>query len=121
MKKNKLNIKKILVIGIVIIIAIILFLVLKNIFNNKAKEKTNLVINNNNVTSRLKKDVIIEDDVIYLSKQDIQNFFDKYIYEDEQYNQIITTSDKNKWCKKTNISYCKKRRRHNIFTNIRNA
>lgn len=31
--------------------------------------------------------------VIYVSKQDIGNFFDSFIYYDENYNQIITTSD----------------------------
>ena len=53
----------------------------------------NLVINNKNVTSNLKKEIIIEDGNIYLSKQDIGNFFDKYIYEDKENNQIITTYD----------------------------
>ena len=53
----------------------------------------NLVINNRNVTSNLKKDVLIQDDEIYISKQDLGNFFDKYIYEDTQNNQIITTYD----------------------------
>ncbi len=92
--KNKLNIKKVVIIAIILIAIVILFFVLSAIFKNRANDKTNLVINNNNVTSRLKNDIIIEDDIIYLSRQDIQNFFDKYIYEDEKYNQIITTSDK---------------------------
>ncbi len=57
-------------------------------------DKTNLIINNNNITENLKKDLYIDSKgVIYLSKQDIANFFDSYIYYDEQYNQIITTSD----------------------------
>ena len=56
--------------------------------------KTNLVINNNNITSDLKHDIIFENDVIYLSKEDIANFFDKYIYEEESINKIITTYDK---------------------------
>ena len=55
---------------------------------------TNLVINNNNVTLDLKNEIIIENDIIYLSKQDIGNFFDKYIYEDTETNKIITTYDK---------------------------
>lgn len=59
--------------------------------NNK---KTNLVINNKNVTANLKNDILIEDNVIYLSKADIANFFDKYIYDEEETNQIITTYDK---------------------------
>lgn len=64
------------------------FIVLDN------NERVNLVINNKNITANLKKDVLIEDNVIYLSKQDIANFFDKYIYEEKEINQIITTYDK---------------------------
>lgn len=59
--------------------------------NNK---KINLVINNNNITANLKNDILIEDNVIYLSKPDIANFFDKYIYDEKNSNQIITTYDK---------------------------
>lgn len=59
------------------------------------KNKTmNLVINNKNVTANLKKEILIQEDGIYLSKQDLANFFDKYIYVDTQNNQIVTTYDK---------------------------
>lgn len=94
MKKNNKIFKKLLVIVAIIAIIVIGFFVVSNYMKSKEKSITNLVINNNNVTSRLKKSIIIEDDVIYLSKQDIQNFFDKYIYEDKDNNQLITTSDK---------------------------
>lgn len=58
------------------------------------KNKTiNLVINNKNVTLNLKKDILIEDEEIYISKQDLGNFFDKYIYEDIENKQIVTTYD----------------------------
>ena len=54
--------------------------------------KINLIINNNNVTKKLKYDLYINDkNVIYMSKQDIANYFDKYIYVEESTNQIITT------------------------------
>lgn len=59
--------------------------------NNK---ETNLVINNSNVTQYLKSQVLIEDGIIYLSKQDIANFFDKYIYEEKEDNKIVTTYEK---------------------------
>ena len=49
--------------------------------NNKT---TNLVINNKNVTSNLKQQILIEDNIIYLSESDIANFFDKYIYEEKK-------------------------------------
>lgn len=59
--------------------------------NNKS---TNLIINNKNMTSSLKNEILIKDNIIYLSKQDIANFFDKHIYKDEKTNKIITTYEK---------------------------
>ena len=41
-----------------------------------------------------KGQVLLQDGKIYLSEQDLKNFFDKYIYEDEESNKIITTYDK---------------------------
>ena len=56
------------------------------------KGKINIIINNNNVTKKLKYDLFInEDKVIFMSMKDIANYFDKYIYLDEDNNQIITT------------------------------
>lgn len=89
--EKKKNIKKILIIITVIILFIIIALVANHyiVFDNN--RRTNLVINNKNVTGNLKNDVLIEDDKVYLSQQDIKNFFDKYIYKEEETNQIITT------------------------------
>lgn len=54
----------------------------------------NLVINYTNVTGRMKGKIIIEDDgTIYLAKEDIENYYDKYIYYDEQYNYIVATAN----------------------------
>ena len=88
------------IISKLIIVAIFLglvFFVLKvapNYVNDDITDRANLVINNSNVTKDLKKDVMIENGIIYISKEDIENFFDPYIYYDEKYNQIITTSEK---------------------------
>ncbi len=93
-EKKRKNILRIFIItAILALITIIGFIVNDFVILDK-NTRTNLVINNNNVTSVLKKDVLIENDIIYLSKQDIANFFDKYIYEEKDLNQIITTSDK---------------------------
>ena len=57
-------------------------------------DRMNLVINNSNVTTSLKHSIYTgEKGVIYLSMEDIANFFDSDICYDEKYNQIITTSD----------------------------
>ena len=96
MSKEEVEKKKKTVIRIFIaIIAIIIICIAGYIANDYiilGKNKTtNLVINNTNVTGNLKQDVFIDGDNIYLSKQDLSNFFDKYIYEDEENNKIITT------------------------------
>lgn len=96
MSKEEVEKKKKTVIRIFIaIIAIVIICIAGYIANDYiilGKNKTtNLVINNTNVTGNLKQDVFIDGDNIYLSKQDLSNFFDKYIYEDEENNKIITT------------------------------
>ena len=94
MPKRKLNKNKLIKLLIIIVAIIVIGIILYNINNHVILDKNknvNLVINNKNVTSNLKKDIIIEDDNIYLSKQDLGNFFDKYIYEDTENNNIVTT------------------------------
>jgi spore germination protein YaaH len=92
-KKKKIITRTFFAIIIMIILIFAAFIANNYIILDKNK-KTNLVINNRNVTANLKNDIIIEDDVIYLSKADIANFFDKYIYNEEESNQIITTYNK---------------------------
>ena len=89
-KKKKRIIKTFIVIIAIILIGVIAYNVNNHIILDKNKN-INLVINNKNVTSNLKKQIIIEDDNIYLSKQDLGNFFDKYIYEDTENSNIVTT------------------------------
>lgn len=98
MSKEKIEKKKKKIIKTFItIIAVILLIIIGYKANDYIvldKNKTiNLIINNRNVTSNLKKDILVQDDGIYISKQDLGNFFDKYIYEDTQNQQIVTTYD----------------------------
>ena len=88
-KSVKITIITIIALFVIFTIAMILnnFIILDN---NKT---TNLIINNTNVTANLKNDILIENDIIYLSESDIANFFDKHIYYDEDTNKIITTYD----------------------------
>ena len=95
-REEKVKSKVISKLFVVAIFLGLIFLVLKfapNYVNTDITDKTNLIINNSNVTSDLKKDIIIQDGIMYIAKEDIANFFDPYIYYDEKYNQIITTSD----------------------------
>ena len=95
-REEKVKSKIILKLFIVAIFLGVVFYILKlapNYINTDITDKANLVINNSNVTKDLKKDLIIENGVIYIAKEDIENFFDPYIYYDGEYNQIITTSE----------------------------
>ncbi len=58
---------------------------------NHLKDRTNLVINNNTVTTSLKSDIIIENGDVYLSLDDVKNFLDEYLIIDG--NRIITTTN----------------------------
>ena len=104
-EKNNKNILKSKKIKIIIIIFVIIMLMgfiavaiklAPSYKDTSIKDRTNLVINNSNVTERLQKNGTYvyrdENGVMYLSFEDIENFFDKYIYLDEKYNQVITTS-----------------------------
>ena len=94
-KKNVIGnwIFKIIVVAIVLLAAIFVIKIAGNYKNNDIVGKVNLIINNSNVTADLKQDVFVDENgVIYIAKEDIENFFDNYIYYDEKYNQIITGS-----------------------------
>lgn len=92
-KKKGNMIKKIVVTILFLTCICIVINIAPNYVQNEIKGKINLIINNNNVTTSLKYDVIVdENEVIYLSSKDIGNFFDQNIFYDNVYNQIITTS-----------------------------
>ena len=89
--------KRIIIALLTIITLIVLFIIayIANEFIILDKNKTtNLVINNKNVTENLKKEILIKEGEIYISKQDLGNFFDKYIYEENETQKIITTYNK---------------------------
>ena len=92
---NKKFIRNIIISLLALAVAAIILMIAPDYVLPEKTTGTTLIINNKNVTSsqRLKGDVIIEDGVIYLSKSDVSNFFDKYLYYDSKYNQYITTSD----------------------------
>ncbi len=90
-RKGRTILAIIIVLAILAVIAVAVYMVY-NHFLNERPEKTNLIINNRNVTNHLKADVYIENNVIYLSQGDISNFFDSTIYYDEKYDQITTSS-----------------------------
>lgn len=89
--KKKLIKNSIVIILLVILVLLIAFFVSLNTIKKGDTAKTRVVINNRNII--LKNEAYIDGKIVYLSKQDIKNFFDKYIYE-EGTKQIITTYGK---------------------------
>ena len=58
--------------------------------------KTKVLINNNNVTLKMKNDVYIdENNNVFLSLADVRNYFDKYIEYDKENGSTVTTSEIN--------------------------
>lgn len=93
-KKGKIIKIIVLIIVVIILMALLVWFKAPDYYVKEVKGKTNLVINNNNVTSKMKDDVYIDNKgVIYLSINDVKNYFDKYINYDESSNRLITTSD----------------------------
>lgn len=86
-----------------IIIVLIFLAILGGVFYlspNYIKEdyngKIKVLINNNNVTLKMKNDVYIdENNNVFMSMPDIKNYFDKYIEYDKENGDIITTSEIN--------------------------
>ena len=94
-RNKKDNILKRIIIVLILVVASVFILVkAQNYIKEKTEGEINLIINNNNVTARLKHEVKIEDGIIYVSMDDIRNFFDKYIYVEEEINEVVTTYDK---------------------------
>lgn len=96
MKINKLRIELICSFLILMVFVIIVIIkLLPGYKNTDISDMVNLVINNSNVTEYLKKnntEVFIDaNEIVYISINDIRNFFDEHIYLDEKYNNIIST------------------------------
>ena len=84
-------IRNIMIVLIALGIILAILMLAPNYKNVDITDQTNLVINNSNVTAHLKNKIIIRDGTVYLSRADIDNFFDPYIYYDKDAKQIITT------------------------------
>ena len=86
--------KRILITGILVLLAVFVLNKAENYLREKSDNQINLILNNRNVTANLKHEMIEEDGNVYLSLDDIKNYFDKYIYLEEEINEIVTTYDK---------------------------
>ncbi len=96
-KKYKKKTKKFLIrkVVFVLILMMIFFAGRKGIYNYFAKQKakkTRLLLNNNFVD--LTDEIHKEDEVIYISKEDIKHIFDDTIYYNRGDEELITTYNK---------------------------
>ena len=89
--KKKLKIKdpKRLLIFLLLIIIIIVAIKPKN---SKSKDYISLIIQNEDKTNILQNDVIINNDIVYLSLDDVKKCLDPNIYVEDK--KVITTSEK---------------------------
>ena len=99
-EKNERNSSKIIFnIFIVIVFLVLLggvFYLSPNYIREDYDGKTKVLINNNNVTLKMKNDVYIdENNNVFLSLADIRNYFDKYIEYNKENGDIVTTSEIN--------------------------
>ena len=105
-REKKVYIYKLIVTVIFALAVMFVLNIAPNYIRNEISNKTNLVINNSNVTKSLKNDVIVENEVVYISTKDIANFFDDNIFYDNKYDQIITSSDTKLATLKINQNKC---------------
>lgn len=86
--------EKLILVAILLLVAGVILKVSPNFKKDPNEGKINFIINNNNVTGKLKHDIWInENNVVYASMEDLENYFDGQIYHDKENNHIITTSD----------------------------
>lgn len=86
--------KQLLVVVVLLIVVAVILIISPNFKKDPNEGKINFIINNNNVTAKMKYEIFISDNgVVYVSKDDMANYFDGQIYYDKDNNQLITTSD----------------------------
>ena len=93
-KKRKHNNKGYKKVAFIIVLVLLLLFIIKHKPIKKNNEITKLVLNNENITSKLAHSIILENNQIYMSYEDVKQFFDEALYTEEDTGFIITTSDK---------------------------
>lgn len=99
-EKNERNSSKLILNIFIVLVFLVLvggvFYLSPNYIREDYDGKTKVLINNNNVTLKMKNDVYIdENNNVFLSLADIRNYFDKYIEYDKENGSIVTTSEIN--------------------------
>ena len=99
-EKNERNSSKLILNIFIVLVFLVLvggvFYLSPNYIREDYDGKTKVLINNNNVTLKMKNDVYIdENNNVFLSLADIRNYFDKYIEYNKENGDIVTTSEIN--------------------------
>lgn len=99
-EKNERNSSKVILNIFIVLVFLVLvggvFYLSPNYIREDYDGKTKVLINNNNVTLKMKNDVYIdENNNVFLSLADIRNYFDKYIEYNKENGDIVTTSEIN--------------------------
>lgn len=99
-EKNERNSSKLILNIFIVLVFLVLvggvFYLSPNYIREDYGGKTKVLINNNNVTLKMKNDVYIdENNNVFLSLADIRNYFDKYIEYNKENGDIVTTSEIN--------------------------
>lgn len=99
-EKNERNSSKLILNIFIVLVFLVLvggvFYLSPNYIREDYDGKTKVLINNNNVTLKMKNDVYIdENNNVFLSLADIRNNFDKYIEYNKENGDIVTTSEIN--------------------------
>lgn len=89
------NFAKLVIVAAIMLAVIFVLKYASNFEKKEITDRTNLVVNYTNVTAKMKNKLYIEGEKIYLSKEDVKNYYDKYLYYDKAYNRLITTNDEN--------------------------
>ena len=99
-EKNERNSSKLILNIFIVLVFLVLvggvFYLSPNYIREDYDGKTKVLINNNNVTLKMKNDVYLdENNNVFLSLADIRNYFDKYIEYNKENGDIVTTSEIN--------------------------
>ena len=73
---------------------LISFFIIKNKSIKRNYQTTQLIINNENITDKLQNSMIIENNQIYMSYNDVKLFLDESLYTEDNTDLIITASDR---------------------------
>lgn len=92
--KNHTKKNKTIAFLMILILLIILIINLQNNTKQLNYENTQIILNNENITSNLQDEIIVENQKVYMSFDDVQTFLDETIYQEQETGLVITTGDK---------------------------